>query len=76
MKNKVGSSQLEFHKGILWIVDCGRVDNGWQSCCADAAFHHYVEVTSIVQHLYSSDIPSGSACAIVASLGLKSSSKK
>ena len=37
---------------------------------------------SIVQHLYSSDIPSDSACAIVvlsfaeASLGFKSSSKK
>ena len=52
------------------------MDNGSQSCCAGAAFHHYVEVMSVVQHLYSSDIPSGSACAIVASLGLKSSSKE
>ena len=38
MKNKVGSSQLEFHKGILWIVDCGQVDNGSQSCGAGTAF--------------------------------------
>ena len=46
MKNKVGSLQLEFHKGILWIVDCGRVDNGSQTCGAGGAFHHYVEVRS------------------------------
>ena len=32
MKIKVVSSQLEFHRGILWIVDCGRVGNGRNLC--------------------------------------------
>ena len=92
MKNKVVSftkgwekliHDWEFQKGILWIVDCGRVDHGSQSC--DAGWRFIVtskfgihEYSWIVLHIF---ILSVHTCQtlpqtwLVASPSLNSSSK-